>query len=189
MRIFSLNSFYSVMLGLACSLTFNASVADHHASIKVFSEHEKELHQQRMKNMTEEERINYRNEQYQILRQRASAIGYSMPETPPWAGAEKALVEASAETRLDDNTHGKQLNAYRQEAADKRKAMHERIEKQREEIKKRIADLVEKNAVKPTTQATPNMYQQPMPPMVPMTPMPPMPMYQGYYPPMPYYRY
>ncbi len=193
MQLFSIKSFLTLVFGLVLGIMFNSSIAENAASIKVFSEHEKELHEQRMKNMTEQERNVYRDQQYQILRQRAAAIGYSMPELPPWAEQESDESKTSDNGVLyaDQSAHEKQLQAYRQDAADKRKAMHERIEQQRQAIKKRIDNLVEKNTVKATKPVVPVMpTYQPVPMRPPMTPMPP-PNHPGYrmMPPMPFYRY
>jgi len=188
---------------LAVFLSFSfitQSMADNSPKLRVFSEQEINLHQQRMKNMSAEERNNYRNQQYQFIRQRAEAIGYSMPEAPPWAGQEpKAEATTSPDTAPNDtddmqNEHMKQLSAYRKEAAEKRQIMRDKIEKQRQKIQERIDKLVEKNAVKPTRPAA-----LPRPPVAPPAPAaPPVPAFQPApytpyapygMPAYPYYRY
>lgn len=127
------------------------SVADP-ASPVLFTAEEQKFHQDKMQNMTDEEKQQYRSEQYQILRSKAAAIGYDMPETPPWS---KSASADSLVPSPSDRMHKKQLDQYRLEAAEKRAAMHKRLEKQRETIKKRIATLVDRHGVKPSVQPTP----------------------------------
>ncbi len=154
------------------------SVADP-ASPVLFTEEEQKFHQDKMQNMTDEEKQKYRSEQYQILRSKAAAIGYAMPATPPWSEsttAESGSKGAIAPTPAD-RMHQKQLDKYRLEAAEKRAAMHKRLEQQRETIKKRIATLVDRQAVKPSA-------QQPIPPAAPYSPQPVAPV-QPYQQPQP----
>ncbi len=183
-----------IILLLATFLTFafiSQSIADNNLRPQVFSEHEKALHQDRMQNMTALEKQRYRNDQYEILKQRAAAIGYSMPDTPPWAHQQalepvKSTEAQESQAETEQARHERQLADYRKASAEKRKAMQEKIEKQRQEIKKRIDRLVQQNAVKPAP--------QPIPPAMPAyqpRPYPMPPAYPGYYmpPPMPGYRY
>jgi hypothetical protein len=183
------------LLAVFFSFSFiSQSVADNSPRPPVFSEHEKALHQERMKYMTAEEKARYRDEQYQLLKQRAAAIGYSMPDTPPWNDSSTAGAPAKADSKEESlhELHQKQLEAYRQAAADKRKAMQDKIEKQREEIQQRIDRLVQQNAIKAAPPAPP---QPPQPPVFSgYQAAPPMyPAYPGYYmmppPVMPGYRY
>lgn len=175
------------------------SVADP-ANPVVFSEKEKQYHIAKMRGMTEQEKNQYRSEQYQILRDKAAAIGYQMPDSPPWETDNSSDKEAFfAEPNRNDSRDKGQLAKYRKEAADKRQEIHQRLEQQRQSIKKRIADLVERHSVKPPTEAQaaepvpPQAYQpsyqpgvQPSAPAYPYPPVAPSNPYNPGYP--PYYR-
>lgn len=187
----------------------------------VFSAEEKSQHLAAMSNMSEEQRLTYRNEQYQILRQRAAQIGYEMPEAPPWNQAPAAQADVATyaqpsaaapvsappvttRSALDsgdapaggpqgyasiESRHQEQLDKYRKAAAEKRQAMQDRLEKQRQSVQDRIARLVEKNGVKPGTErVAPTPPAPPAPPAVPAVPaysppamLPRGPVYQPYY--------
>ncbi|MGD2117938.1 MAG: hypothetical protein PVG66_06250 [Chromatiales bacterium] len=150
---------------------------------------EQQQHMDKMRNMSYAEKIKYRNEQYEELRKRAAQIGYIMPITPPWAGMEQPPAEQPAvETAAEQ--HQKQLAKYRREAADKRKAMEERLEKQRQSIKQRINKLVQDNAV-PSSDDSGSRYQPGYPRFAPPPP-PRAPAYPPFYrvpPPYPTYAY
>lgn len=155
-RIFSISTIFLFLInGILMQ-----SVADP-ASPVLFTEEEQKFHLEKMKNMSEEEKQRYRTEQYQILRNKAAAIGYDMPDTPPWANANAADANAPTPT---DRMHKEQLDKYRLEATEKRQAMHKRLEQQRQTIKKRIADLVDRHAVKPSV--------EPQAPVKPYSPKP-----------------
>ncbi len=118
----------------------------------LFTKEDQDLHMEKMKSMTPEQKAQYRSEQYTLLRQKAAAIGYDMPATPPWEASTNEPGSATIDSSSDDafnSRHKNQLAKYRKDAADKRKAMHERLEKQRQQIKQRIATLVERQSVKP----------------------------------------
>ncbi|MBT8439165.1 MAG: hypothetical protein HKP55_03490 [Gammaproteobacteria bacterium] len=148
-RIFSI----SALLFFLLNSILMQSVAEPGTPV-LFTKEDQNLHIEKMKSMTPEQKARYRSEQYALLRQKAAAIGYKMPATPPWeaAGSQPKSVTASTNKPADDafnSRHKNQLDKYRQDAADKRKAMHERLEKQRQQIKQRIATLVDRQAVKP----------------------------------------
>ncbi len=182
----------SAFLMLAISSTVMQTVADTAKPGVLITKEEQDQHIEKMKTMTAEEKARYRNEQYEILRKKAASIGYTMPDTPPWSEAEKTATEQQAKAEEPqkttakrnaranetpvDSRHMRQLEKYRKAAAEKRKAMHERLEKQRQSIQERIARLVEQNAVKPVP-------EQPRytPPAYIPAPPPPAPAYPGYY--------
>ncbi len=63
---------------------------------KVMSPEERQAKMERMRNMTPEERMAARGENYKQLRERAAAQGIELPETPPWEQAQqrrKAMQE------------------------------------------------------------------------------------------------
>ena len=195
----------SAFLLLAISSTVMQSVADPAQPAVLITAEEQERHLEKMKTMTAEEKARYRNEQYDILRSKAASIGYEMPDTPPWNESEKTAPEQQAKaqqpqkitakrnTRTSDipmeSRHMKQLEKYRKAAAEKRQAMHERLEKQRKSVQERIARLVEQNAVKPVPEQ-PGFAPPPPPAYMPAPP--PAPAYPGQYrtpPPWPGYYY
>lgn len=184
----------SAFLMLAISSTVMQTVADPAKPGVLITKEEQDLHIEKMKTMTAEEKVQYRNEQYEILRKKAANIGYTMPDTPPWSESEKTQPKQQAKAEEPQKTtakrnaraneipvesrHMRQLEKYRKAAAEKRKAMHERLEKQRQSVKERIARLVEQNAVKSAPEQpryAPPAYT-PAPP-----PPPPPPAYPGYY--------
>lgn len=188
-RIFSI----SALLFFLLNSILMQSVAEPGTPV-LFTKEDQNLHMEKMKSMTPEQKDQYRSEQYALLRQKAAVIGYEMPVTPPWedvATAESGSVSANESSDDVFNTrHKHQLDKYRKDAADKRKAMHERLEKQRQQIKQRIATLVERQAVKPAE----SLDRRPAPPMPPAAdnfphgsyyPAPPPramgPAYPGYY--------
>ena len=191
-RVFAISAF----LLLAISSTVMQSVADTAKSTVVLTEEEQSQHIEKMKGMTAEERARYRNEQYEILRKKAAAIGYEMPDTPPWTeqtqkaqaqqekdtGSKTTMAPRSARSSTvstEDSDHLKQLEKYRKAAAEKREAMQDRLEKQRQSVQERIDKLVEKNAVKPTPERS-----RPRPRTRTYMPAPPpAPPFPGYYPP------
>jgi len=146
MKIFILASSLLISANGFCMDTSSNNVIAQDSVL--FSVNHQQLHLDKMKNMTDTEKKSYRDTQYKFLRQKASAIGYIMPETPPWTD-----FEIKDKTTLGindaDERHKKQLARYREQAADQRKAMQDRLEKQKQSINKRIAKLVEKNAIKP----------------------------------------
>ena len=204
----------SAFLLLFFSSAVMQSVADtQHAPILI-TKVEQDQHAEMMKGMTPTEKAQYRNEQYEILRKKAASIGYEMPETPPWPVSEATLetvteqspdtdaaqAEATGNTIATparnrsraravpaiDSRHQKQLEKYRLAAAEKRKAMHERLEKQRQSVQERIDKLIEQNAIKPAQEAPRPV---PPPPVTrPYAPIPPMaPVYPPWYRARPYY--
>jgi len=196
--------------GFLLATLFSLSFAESVAPAQLISEAEQQQHIEKMKGMTLAEKNQYRNEQYALLRAKAASIGYAMPETPPWAEPKKqtskvaqAIAEAKPvkkstksnassadkiaqpEVKPIGGRHQNQLEKYRQAAAEKREEMHDRLEKQRQSVRERIARLVEENAVKPVPEA-PRF----TPPMPPPRFTPTVPMYPGYYyVPQPAYRY
>jgi len=63
---------------------------------KIMSPEERRAQMERMRNMTPEERMAARGENYKRLRERAAAQGIELPETPPWEQAQqrrKAMQE------------------------------------------------------------------------------------------------
>lgn len=144
----------------------------------LFTEEDSAKHLEKMASMSPQERAAYRNEQYKRLRVKAAEIGYQMPETPPWAATSADSSVDTGETQKtsaqpDDSIHPRletQLSKYRQEAADKRQAMHQRLEQQREKINQRIAKLVERQASKP---AQAPAYPRNLPPQPPAPPVAP----------------
>ena len=177
-RIFSI----STLLFFLLNSILMQSVAEPGTAV-LFSKDDQDRHIEIMKSMTPEQKARYRSEQYALLRDKAATIGYEMPVTPPWDAAGSAPENVSTSESSEEvfnARHKNQLAKYRQDAADKRKAMHERLEKQREQIKQRIATLVERQAVK---SAEP-MQRRPAPPM---PPAPQMNNYPGgsFYPPPP----
>jgi len=159
-RIFSI----SALLFFLLNSILMQSVAEPGTPV-LFTQEDQNLHMEKMKSMTPEQKDQYRSEQYALLRQKAAAIGYEMPATPPWeeAVASEPATVAPEESSSDafNSRHKNQLDKYRKDAADKRKAMHERLEKQRQQIKQRIATLVERQAVKPAEPIN----RRPAPPM------------------------
>ena len=156
----------------------------------LITEEDQVKHQTAMRNMSAEERMAYRNEQYAALRNKAAAIGYNMPEKPPWAEMEAKSATSGDFQQQEKSRHQQQLEKYRQAAAEKREAMQERLAKQREHIKQRIAHLIEKNAVKPTPEQPYQGFRQPPSfqpaPVAPMHPMgPAYPRFYSVPPPMP----
>ncbi len=162
------------------------SVADPAKSIPLITDEEQQQHIEIMKDMTHAQRMQYRNEQYAHLRKKAASIGYDMPESPPWAtaeadqpGTDKAPSTAGASpatatepAKLESSTfivepigtrHEDQLAKYRRAAAEKRQAMEERLEKQRQSVKERISKLVEENAVKSAPERLPRLAPPPRP--------------------------
>ncbi len=163
-RVFSISAF---LLFLLNSILMQ-SVAEPGSPV-LFSKDDQNHHLEIMQSMSPEEKARYRSEQYALLRQKAAAIGYEMPVTPPWEAATSETGKpAATETTNEvyDSRNRNQLAKYRQDAADKRKAMHERLEKQRAQIKQRIATLVERQAVKPIE----SMERRPAPPVMPPAP-------------------
>ncbi len=196
-RVFSISA---LLLFLLNSILMQ-SVAEPGTPV-LFSKADQALHIEKMKSMTEEQKNRYRSEQYALLRQKAAAIGYEMPVNPPWEDAGRktdTVATDESSNQVFDARHKNQLAKYRQDAADKRKAMHERLEKQREQIKQRIATLVERQAVKPA-EPIERRPPPPMPPAAPVnsypagafyppaTPQPLTPGYPGFYqaPPRPW---
>ena len=186
-RVFVISAF----LLLAISSTVMQSVADTANSPVLITQEEQNQHIEKMKDMTSEERARYRNEQYEILRKKAAAIGYEMPDTPPWTeqqqqdkGTDTKTTMAPRNSRSNtsstqDSSHLKQLEKYRKAAAEKRQAMQERLVKQRQSVQERIDKLVEKNAVKPSPDRP-----RPIPRTRTYAPTPPpAPPLRGYYPP------
>ena len=148
----------------------------------LFTKEDQSLHIEKMKSMTAEQKAQYRSEQYALLRQKAAAIGYDMPATPPWETSADKANNAPADAVSDESInprHKSQLAKYRQDASEKRKAMHERLEKQRQHIKQRIADLVERQNVKPA-----EAIQRPARPTPPAAPVQSFPG-GAFYPPPP----
>ena len=163
-RIFSI----SALLFFLLNSILMQSVAEPGTPV-LFTKEDQNLHIEKMKSMTPEQKAQYRSEQYALLRQRAATIGYEMPANPPWeAPGDESDNTATNQPpeEVFNSRHKNQLAKYRQDAADKRKAMHERLEKQRQQIKQRIATLVERQAVKPIEP----MEQRPAPPMPPAAP-------------------
>ena len=163
-RIFSI----SALLFFLLNSILMQSVAEPGTPV-LFTKEDQNLHMEKMKSMTPEQKAQYRSEQYALLRQKAAAIGYEMPANPPWETTSTDPESATTNESSDDafNTrHKNQLDKYRKDAADKRKAMHERLEKQRQQIKQRIATLVERQSVK---SAEP-IERRPVPPMPRATP-------------------
>jgi len=202
--------FTQFVTGFFLATLFSLSFAESVAPAQLISEAEQQQHIEKMKGMTQAEKNQYRNEQYASLRAKAASIGYAMPETPPWAETKKQtgkVTQAEAETKpLIKSTksnassahkivqpevkpiggrHQNQLEKYRQAAAEKREEMQDRLEKQRQSVRDRIARLVEENAVKPAPEAP--RFTPPMPPprFTPTVPMYP----RYYYAPQPAYRY
>lgn len=158
-RVFSI----SALLFFLLNSILMQSVAEPGAPV-LFTKEDQNLHIEKMKSMTPEQKAQYRTEQYALLRQKAAAIGYEMPATPPWETAESKSDKAptnESSNEVFNIRHKKQLAKYRQDAADKRKAMHERLEKQRQQIKQRIATLVERQTVKPAG----SIERRPAPPL------------------------
>lgn len=149
----------------------------------LMTKEEQQRHIQNMQGMTREEKMAYRNEEYRKLRERAKKIGYLMPENPPWAVEDRIQQRRSDDKEYDE--HQQQLEKYRQESAERRKAMEARIAKQRKNIQQRIDRLVEKNGVQPSAEAPARMVPPPPPPMAPPYPRgympPPGPGYPGFY--------
>jgi hypothetical protein len=160
-RIFSI----SALLFFLLNSILMQSVAEPGTPV-LFTKEDQNLHIEKMKSMTPEQKDRYRSEQYALLRQKAASIGYEMPTTPPWEApgseAESTPTNDSSD-EVFNSRHKNQLAKYRKDAADKRKAMHERLEKQRQQIKQRIATLVERQAVKPIEP----MQRRPAPPAPP----------------------
>jgi len=194
------HTFHAFSIFTLLILLAPTSFADDAKPAVVFSAQEQQQHLEKMQGMTPAEKIEYRNQQYKMLREKAASIGYDMPASPPWKEqenraviAEKKAVTARKMPRSSislmperrESRHQVQLDKYRKAAAEKRQAMQERLEKQRLAVQERIARLVEKNAIKPAIQAPPAPMVAPYPPMAPAYPRfyqvpPPMP---------PYYRY
>lgn len=192
-RILSLSALLLILINGIVTQTVADPVET--APAVIITEEELNKHQDAMKNMSATERTAYRNEQYAALRKKAASIGYNMPEKPPWAEMEVKSETSETFQQEEKSRHLEQLEKYRQAAAEKRQAMQERLAKQRESIKQRIAHLIEKNGVKPTPEA-PYRDFAPQPPMfqpAPVAPMHPMgPGYPRFYsvpPPMPMYPY
>ena len=193
-----LRFFNQLSTGLLLITLFSLSFAESVGPEVLISEAEQQQHIEKMKGMTQAEKNQYRNEQYALLRAKAASIGYAMPETPPWAEAESkqikketksnassALKITQPEVKPIGGRHQNQLEKYRQAAAEKREEMQDRLEKQRQSVKERIARLVEENAVKPAPEVP--RFTPPMPPprFTPATPVYP----RYYYPQPPMYRY
>jgi hypothetical protein len=175
-RVFSI----SAALFFLLNSILMQSVAEPGASI-VFTKEEQKLHIEKMKSMTPEQRAKYRVEQYALLRNKAAAIGYDMPATPPWENKTVPSAKSSSNASSDDvfnTSHKHELDKYRKDANEKRKEMHERLEKQRQHIKQRIATLVERHAVKPANETA-------APPTAPAPMQAPVTNYPGgaFYPP------
>ena len=181
----------SAFLLIAVSSTLMQSIADTPKTDVLLSTEEQNRHIEIMKNMTPEERASYRNEQYEILRQKAAAIGYEMPDSPPWAESQQltkadekpATPQRSSRSAINDISptdprHQQQLEKYRQASAEKREQMQARLEKQRQSVQERIDKLVEENSVKPVPEQRPRYVPRTYTP----TP-PPVPPFPGYYPP------
>jgi len=190
-RIFSI----SALLFFLLNSILMQSVAEP-GTPALFTKEDQNFHLEKMKSMTAEQKARYRSEQYALLRQKAAAIGYEMPAAPPSEGAGISSPDTASTNESSDEVfnsrHKNQLDKYRKDAAEKRKAMHERLEKQRQQIKQRIATLVERQAVKPVEP----LQRRPAPPALPApraerypggsfyTPPPPRampPAYPGYY--------
>jgi len=65
------------------------------ASATLITPEERQAHEEQMRSMTPEQRDAYRNEQYELLKERARNRGVELPATPPWQ-AENQAAQAAA---------------------------------------------------------------------------------------------
>lgn len=80
---------------LLCTHAFATTETAASAEFQLLSDDEIRAHQQQMQQMSPEEREKYRNEQYQLLQERARANGYQLPDTPPWASRDEPAISSS----------------------------------------------------------------------------------------------
>jgi hypothetical protein len=107
-----------VALVLGCAVTLPAFAAP----FSIMSDEEIARHTAAMAELQGDAREAYRNEQYELLRQRAGQAGYAMPESPPWAQGEQ-VASAPAAAGAEDPHAGmrEKMRAHREallEAAD-----------------------------------------------------------------------
>ena len=68
------------------------------ASATLITPEERQAHEEQMRSMTPEQRDTYRNEQYELLKERARIHGVELPATPPWQAEEQAAQAAAPAT-------------------------------------------------------------------------------------------
>ena len=76
--------------------TGGAAAADAAPGFRIMSDQEADSYRMAMQALDGQAREDYRNAQYEKLRQRALENGYRMPVTPPWAGQRVAPTGAAA---------------------------------------------------------------------------------------------
>ncbi len=86
---------------VAIGLTIGVQVATANPSepaFRIMSDDEIATHSEAMRSLQGSARDDYRNAQYDLLRQRALEQGYAMPATPPWGNATSPVPSPETET-------------------------------------------------------------------------------------------
>lgn len=89
----------SLLLGIHSQAAIAAETT---APFRIMSEQEIKAHSAAMDSLQGQAREDYRNAQYEHLKQRARAAGYSLPDNPPWAASSASAAADPAPTAGSD---------------------------------------------------------------------------------------
>lgn len=115
-----------------------APLAPPPGAYQIMTEDEVKAHKEKMAELKDQARENYRNQEYHKLKARALSDGYLLPETPPWSGPSTSAARPPMSPLPPDDLT-KQIEAQR-------KSLQEEIKAKREALSSRHAEKPEAKA-------------------------------------------
>ena len=112
--------------------TGSAAAADATSDFRIMSDKEADSYRMAMQALEGQAREDYRNAQYEKLRQRALESGFRMPVTPPWAVSSDTPAEAAATSPAGAEDAAAQ-------AAERHAVMREKLQSRRESLQQAAA--------------------------------------------------
>ncbi len=143
----------------AAPITGSVQPTESAEAFQIMTPAEVEEHRAKMAELSGDAREQYRNEHYQMLRERALAQGYEMPETPPW-GRTDVLPSPAAQAPADDDIAARR-EELQKEVEVRREALRKEVASRREAAEQAHAEAVAAAPQAPQPPATPESEEQP----------------------------